>query len=98
MKRAFAGLERHPGPFIPARIVGRADEVHEVTERFDVAQSKMVLGFRTGVPAGRREQTAMRLMTALYGGTPSSKLFINVREKLSLCYYCAAAMTGSPAF
>ena len=90
MKRAFAGLERHPGPFIPARIVGRADEVHEVTERFDVAQSKMVLGFRTGVPAGPREQTAMRLMTALYGGTPSSKLFLNVREKLSLCYYCAA--------
>ena len=33
---------------------------------------------------------AMRLMISLYGGTPSSKLFLNVREKMSLCYYCAA--------
>jgi predicted Zn-dependent peptidase len=33
---------------------------------------------------------ATRLMAALFGGTPSSKLFANVREKMSLCYYCAA--------
>lgn len=39
----------------------------------------------------------MRLMTALYGGTPSSKLFLNVREKLSLCYYCAARYDRSAA-
>jgi predicted Zn-dependent peptidase len=32
----------------------------------------------------------MALLTAVIGGTPSSKLFMNVREKLSLCYYCAA--------
>ena len=29
-------------------------------------------------------------MSAVLGGTPSSKLFLNVREKLSLCYYCAS--------
>lgn len=34
----------------------------------------------------------MRLMTALFGGTPFSKLFLNVRERLSLCYYCAARL------
>jgi predicted Zn-dependent peptidase len=28
----------------------------------------------------------------MYGGTPFSKLFANVREKLSLCYYCQAAI------
>ena len=33
---------------------------------------------------------AARLMTAMFGGTPHSKLFLNVREKMSLCYYCAA--------
>ena len=27
-------------------------------------------------------------MAAILGGTTSSKLFVNVREKLSLCYYC----------
>ena len=30
-------------------------------------------------------------MAALFGGTPNSKLFLNVREKLSLCYYCSAS-------
>ena len=29
-------------------------------------------------------------MVTILGGTPHSKLFLNVREKLSLCYYCAA--------
>ena len=29
-------------------------------------------------------------MTFLYGGSPFSRLFIHVREKKSLCYYCAA--------
>ena len=29
-------------------------------------------------------------MCALLGGTATSKLFCNVREKQSLCYYCAA--------
>lgn len=29
-------------------------------------------------------------MVAMFGGTPFSRLFVNVREKLSLCYYCAA--------
>ncbi len=90
MKGAFAGLKRHPGGFLPAQIVERAQQPQETVERFDVAQSKMVLGFRTGGWRQPQQQTAMRLMTALYGGTPSSKLFLNVREKLSLCYYCAA--------
>ena len=29
-------------------------------------------------------------MCDLFGGGPYSRLFTNVREKLSLCYYCAA--------
>ncbi|MEG2596824.1 MAG: insulinase family protein, partial [Oscillospiraceae bacterium] len=32
----------------------------------------------------------MRMAVAILGGTPMSKLFLNVREKKSLCYYCAA--------
>lgn len=60
--------------------------LREETERFDVTQSKMALGFKTSC----ENQSALRLMTALYGSTPTSKLFMNVREKLSLCYYCTA--------
>ena len=48
------------------------------------------MGFRTGETTSPDEVDAMKMMVALYGGTPFSRLFQNVREKLSLCYYCAA--------
>ena len=56
----------------------------------DIAQGKLVMGFRTGETTSPDAVNAMKMMVALYGGTPFSRLFQNVREKLSLCYYCAA--------
>lgn len=32
-------------------------------------------------------------MSVVYGGSPSSKLFMNVREKMGLCYYCGSRIT-----
>ena len=52
----------------------------------DVSQGKLCMGFRVGgddIPAGM-------LMNAMFGGTSNSKLFLNVREKLSLCYYAGS--------
>ena len=72
-------------------VVRSAEQVHEVTEKMDVAQGKLVLGFRAGTATPDEAVPATRLMTALFGGTPNSKLFLNVREKLSLCYYCSAS-------
>lgn len=60
-------------------------EVCRVTEPHDVAQSKMVMAFKTDFG----NLAAMQVMNAVYGATPNSKLFMNVREKLSLCYYCS---------
>lgn len=61
-------------------------EVCRVTEKYDVAQSKMVMGFKTDCD----DPVTMKLMNAIFGATPISKLFMNVREKLSLCYYCSS--------
>ena len=61
-------------------------EVCRVTEPHDVAQSKMIIAFKTDCD----NIEVMDLMLAVYGATPFSKLFMNVREKLSLCYYCAS--------
>lgn len=97
MKKAFAGMTRNPQPFTDANICTAGEETLKKTEYLDVAQSKMVLGFRCSERGDAAQQAAMRLMTALYGGTPSSKLFLNVREKLSLCYYCAARYDRSAA-
>ena len=60
----------------------------EITEEMDVAQSKLEIGFRTGCAEPEPEAVATRLMCAILGGTATSKLFTNVREKKSLCYYC----------
>lgn len=65
-------------------------EYTELDEKMDVVQGKLVMAYRIGAPEKDAERAAARMMTALYGGTPFSKLFMNVREKMSLCYYCAA--------
>lgn len=86
----FSDISRCPAFHTPAPFVERAGELRRKTERMDIVQSKMVLGFRTGKLPDKHSVSAMRLMTFLYGGAPFALLFQNVREKLSLCYYCAA--------
>lgn len=67
------------------------ETVLEVTEKMPVNQGKLALGFRTGVTLGDADSTAFYMFCEIFGGSPMSKLFMNVREKLSLCYYCRSA-------
>ena len=39
-----------------------------------------------------KEYPALVLCNAVFGATPLSKLFLNVREKLSLCYYASSTL------
>lgn len=64
------------------------DEVVESTEEMPVNQGKLVLGFRTGIEINHKLSAALTLLNEVFGGSPVSKLFMNVREKMSLCYYC----------
>ncbi len=88
-EQALGAIRRQPRAF-PIFTIQPHATLKEVTDRMNVTQSKLVLGFRTATPPDDPQLDAIRLMIALYGGTPSSKLFLNVREKMSLCYYCAA--------
>ena len=64
-----------------------------VEEAMDVSQGKLALGFRTGGQTCWEEDfPALYLAVAVFGGTTLSKLFMNVREKLSLCYYASATL------
>lgn len=70
-----------------------AGGVREVTDYMDVTQGKLALGFRTGgITADHPDYPALLVCNALYGATPNSRLFMNVREKLSLCYYAGSMM------
>lgn len=55
-----------------------------------VTQGKLSLGFRLGEIMDDPDYAALYVMNALYGGAVTSKLFMNVREKLSLCYYASS--------
>lgn len=63
------------------------DKTEDVTERLTVNQSKLVLGFKSHSD----DDAALVILQKIFGGTTSSKLFQNVREKMSLCYYCSAS-------
>ncbi len=72
-------------------------DVKRVTEKMDVAQGKLVMGFNC--PAGNDDNSlAAMIMCDIFGGGPYSRLFTNVREKMSLCYYCSASSIRSKGF
>ena len=63
-----------------------------VEERMDVSQGKLVMGFRLGECMEEPDIPALYVFNAVYGSGATSKLFMNVREKLSLCYYASSAV------
>ena len=58
---------------------------HEV-ETMDVSQANLCMGYTTPITMGTGEFAAMQMMNTIFGAGMTSKLFQNVREKLSLCY------------
>ena len=81
----------------PRKIKGTAEkrsevsEVKRAAETDEISQSKLIMGYRIKYPETNRECVATSMMSVMLGGAPTSKLFLNVREKQSLCYYCACA-------
>lgn len=68
---------------------GEPDEVTEVTDEMPVAQGKLVMGLRmSGVNVNSADAAAFNVFNEIFGGSANSKLFMNVREAMSLCYYC----------
>ena len=87
---AFSAIERdNITSFIGYNLPNLAEEA-TVCERMDVRQGKLVLGFSLGRVERERDTADIMVMCDIFGGGPYSRLFTNVREKLSLCYYCAA--------
>ena len=61
-------------------------ETRVVREGMDVTQGKLGMGFS----CTSDDESALLLGNLLFGGSSNSKLFLNVREKLSLCYYASS--------
>ncbi len=71
---------------MPSPHPGR-QEPHVVRDQMDVTQGKLGVGFSVDTD----DRDAAFVMNTMFGGTSNSKLFLNVRERLSLCYYASSA-------
>ena len=87
LQSAFSTLPRENIRETPAvRDHAPRREVLRVTEALDVTQGKLGMGFA----CGSGDVPALLMGNTLFGGSSNSKLFMNVREKLSLCYYASS--------
>ena len=73
-------------PLPPIRRFDPRPQPRVLSEEMDVNQGKLGLGYRCAT----EDTPAMILANLIFGGTSNSKLFLNVREKLSLCYYASS--------
>ncbi len=87
----LSSAEREKPYEISSEIKRKSQNITKKTEEFNITQGKLSLGFTCDTAANDEGEAAMNVMAAILGGAPFSKLFLNVREKLSLCYYCSAA-------
>ena len=90
---ALEGRKREWQAPLPGLFMPRQQPDHQV-ETMDMVQAKLCLLFTAGRCTGAQEIAASRLAMALYGGSVTSRLFLNVREKQSLCYYCSSSYTS----
>ena len=94
LKEQFKKLDRNPVQLQPQTPFAGGEGVHEV-QTMDIAQAKLCMGFATPITNKSEDFAAMQVFNALFGGGMTSKLFMTVREKLSLCYYIGSAYYGS---
>ncbi len=67
----------------------------EHTQVMDVAQGKLAMGFASPVTTRSEDLAAMQVCNAVFGGGMTSKLFMNVRERMSLCYDISSGFHGA---
>ena len=95
MRDAFSAMPRGEIDYdlgTDLRMNAVEDHVRFVEEEMDVTQGKLVLGFRLGECMEEPDIPALYVFNAVYGSGATSKLFMNVREKLSLGYYASSAV------
>lgn len=92
LKSMFADVNVEYNIPAPADVKKEVNDVKRVTEEQQIVQGKLSIGFRTNVYANDENYPAMMMYNSILGSGIFSKLFNNVREKLSLCYYASSSV------
>ena len=94
LKPIISALDRDYQPLpdqTPFRDAGASNE----EETMEVAQTKLCMGYTTPITIGHPDFAAIQMANAILGSSMTSKLFMNVREKLSLCYAIGTSYYGA---
>ena len=94
LRPLLARLKRSWEPLSPQTDLRSGPPVTEV-EEMDVTQGKLCLGFVTPITNRTPSFPAMQVLNTLFGAGMTSKLFLNVREKQSLCYAIGSVYYGA---
>lgn len=73
-------------------IIKSRNEVLHLTDTEQITQGKLSIGFTTGLKPDMSKYPSILIFNGILGGGAYSKLFNNVREKLSICYYASSTM------
>lgn len=92
LRKALRDLPRETPDGFSTEVRREAGAVRTVRERMDVTQGKLAMGLRLGCTAADPTYPAALLMNAVLGGGVTSKLFVQVRERMSLCYYAGSSL------
>lgn len=94
VRRAFAPLLTGRDAPVRCQVIAEPrGPVRTVTDAMDVTQGKLAMGFRTGgITVESGDYPALLVCNTLFGAGANSRLFLNVREKMSLCYYASSAL------
>ncbi len=93
VKGYFDNVERKSKQGIKTRLVTDV-KGKDVVEALDIAQAHLWIGYRTPVTYSSPDYLKFVLFNMVLGGDVSSKMFMNIREKLSLCYTCYSSLDG----
>lgn len=94
LRRIFAQIPREPVE-LPAQTAFHDGGSGSYTEAMEISQGKLSMGFVTPITNQSEEFAAMQVLNTVFGAGMTSKLFMNVREKMGLCYSIGSGYYGS---
>ena len=66
-----------------------------VIEKEKIQQTWLFIGYRYNIPSNSPLYGALLLFNAIFGKFSTSKLFIELREKMGLCYYISSSIPAN---
>ena len=94
LRKLLSRLDRQPLHLLPQTPL-EICEGQDVVETMEISQGKLCMGFTTPITNRDEQFPAMQIMNTILGAGMTSKLFMNVREKMSLCYFIGSGYYGT---